>query len=79
MYICTQTRLIYNSYCVYCSHLLKQQGKIDTTLSDAAVTNGSPRFTDYELKSANQTLKNGESVPSFEVIDRLVQEEVSKI
>lgn len=47
------------------------------TLSQAAVTNGSPRFTENELKSANQTLRNGEGVPSFEVIDRLVQEEVS--
>ncbi|XP_019861155.1 PREDICTED: uncharacterized protein LOC109589532 [Amphimedon queenslandica] len=65
------------TYCLHAlCHLLKQQGKVDMALSSAAVANGSPRFTENELKSANQTLRNGEGVPSFEVIDRLVQEEL---
>lgn len=56
------------------SHLLKQQGKIDKSLNDSNGGKGL-RFSEDELTAANRTLKNSD-VPSFEIIDKLVQEEV---
>jgi hypothetical protein len=56
-------------------HFLKQQGKADS-LSGTGGGVSLPKFSEDELSQANQTLRFGSTVPAFEIVDRLVEEEM---
>lgn len=56
--------------------MLRHQGKTQIAVNEfAAIT---PKFTEDDLSQASKTLKSGD-VPSFEVVEKLVEEEVCKL
>lgn len=56
--------------------MLRHQGKSQMAINEFVPV--TPKFTEEDLSQASKTLKSG-NVPSFEVVEKLVEEEVSKL